>query len=248
MEGEKMEITSLTNAKVKQWVKYKEKKHRDADQMFLIEGEHLLKEAKESNLINCIIIEKGKENPYPEYDTYVVTKEILKKIAHSVSGNWIMAVCHYPTHATNDSDKIVMLDGVQDPGNVGTILRSAHSFSYDTIILSKDSVDVFNDKVIRSTQGALFHMNIVRCDLLDKIHELKDEGYFIYGTSLHEAKPLQEITPVAKHVLIMGNEGQGVSADVLALSNQNIYIEMDTFESLNVAVAAGICMYTLKTK
>ncbi len=243
-----MEITSLTNAKVKQWVKYKEKKHRDQDKKFIIEGEHLLEEAHKAGLIDCIIIEKGKTSPYVEYPQYEVTKEILKKIANSVSGNWIMAVCNYPNYQDIKGNKIVMLDGVQDPGNLGTILRTAHSFSYHTVILSKDSVDVFNDKVVRSTQGALFHLNVIRMDLKEAIKDLKEKGYHIYGTSLHEAKSLQEVSIEENHVLIMGNEGQGVREDILALTDQNIYIEMDTFESLNVAVAAGICMYTLNKR
>lgn len=241
-----MEITSLTNAKVKQWAKYKEKKHRDADKKFLIEGEHLLQEAHQAGLIECILVEKGKDAPYAQYPVYVVTKEILKKLTDSVSGNWIMAVCTYPTPKESLSDKIVMLDGVQDPGNVGTILRTALSFSYQTIILSKNAVDVYNEKVIRSTQGALFHMNIIRAELLPTIQDLKNEGYRIFATSLHDAKPLSDVVPIKRHVLIMGNEGKGVSEEVLHQSDENVYIEMDTFESLNVAVAAGICMYTFK--
>lgn len=243
-----MEITSLTNAKVKQWVKYKEKKHREQDRVFMIEGEHLLKEAYQAGLIDCILVEQGKEPLYYEFPIYVVTKEILKKLSNSVSGTWIMALCHYPEEQHIVGDKVVLLDGVQDPGNVGTILRTALSFSYDTVVLSNQSVDLYNDKVIRSTQGALFHLHVVRRDLKETIQELKEKGYTIYGTSLHEAKPLAEISSCERYALIMGNEGQGVSQEVLDLCDQNIYIEMDTFESLNVAVAAGICMYTLNQK
>lgn len=240
-----MEITSLTNAKVKQWVKYKEKKHREQDQVFMIEGEHLLQEAYQAGLIDCILVEKGKEPLYQEFPVYVVTKEILKKLSNSVSGTWIMAVCHYPKQQEIKGKKVILLDGLQDPGNVGTIIRTAVSFSYDTVVLSNQSVDLYNDKLIRSTQGAIFHLNVVRCELPKTIVELKNKGYTIYGTSLHDAKPLAQIKPSESYALIMGNEGQGVSQEVLDLADQNIYIEMDTFESLNVAVAAGICMYTL---
>lgn len=243
-----MEITSLTNTKIKQWAKYEEKKYRDADQKFLIEGEHLLQEAHTAGLIECILVEQGKNIPYEQYPVYYVTREILKKLTDSVSGSWVMAVCHFPEQQALTSDKIIILDGVQDPGNLGTILRTALSFSYQTILLSKNSVDVYNEKVIRSTQGALFHLNIIRTELLTAIEELKEKGYKIYGTSLHEAIPLSQVHPKKRHALIMGNEGKGVREEILCQTDQNVYIEMDTFESLNVAVAAAICMYTFKNK
>ena len=149
-----MEITSLTNAKVKQWSKYKEKKYRDKDHKFLIEGEHLIEEAHKANLIECILIEQGKENMFPAYETYEVTRDILKKLSDSVSGTYIMAVCHMPNISSIDfGNKVIVLDDVQDPGNVGTIIRTAFSFGYTSIVLSNHSVDVYNEKVIRSTHA-----------------------------------------------------------------------------------------------
>lgn len=241
-----MLITSLTNAKVKQWVKYKEKKYRDLDQCFLIEGEHLLKEAHQAKLIQYLIIHKDCENPMMEYDTYEVTTEILHKISSHISAVSYMAVCHYPKDVSIHTGNILMLDDVQDPGNVGTMIRSALSFNYQGLILSNKCADIYNEKVIRSTQGAVFHLPILRCELKDKIKELKGKGYHVYGTSLHRAQPLQKVKKIQKHVLLMGNEGSGVHDELLDLCDQNIFVEMDTFESLNVAVAAGICMYELR--
>ena len=242
-----MEITSLTNAKVKQWSKYKEKKHRDKDHKFLIEGEHLIEEAQKANLIECILIEQGKENMFPAYETYEVTRDILKKLSDSVSGTYIMAVCHMPNISSIDfGNKVIVLDDVQDPGNVGTIIRTAFSFGYTSIVLSNHSVDVFNEKVIRSTQGALFHMPIIRGDIMELLQELKQQGITLYATSLHEATPLQQTPKKTPCALIFGNEGNGVSKDVIDYSDHKVFIEMDTFESLNVAVAAGICMYEFK--
>ncbi|RGC12282.1 RNA methyltransferase [Absiella sp. AM54-8XD] len=242
-----MEITSLTNAKVKQWSKYKEKKHRDKDHKFLIEGEHLIEEAHKANLIECILIEQGKENMFPAYETYEVTRDILKKLSDSVSGTYIMAVCHMPNISSIDfGNKVIVLDDVQDPGNVGTIIRTAFSFGYTSIVLSNHSVDVFNEKVIRSTQGALFHMPIIRGDIMELLQELKQQGITLYATSLHEATPLQQTPKKTPCALIFGNEGNGVSKDVIDYSDHKVFIEMDTFESLNVAVAAGICMYEFK--
>lgn len=242
-----MEITSLTNAKVKQWSKYKEKKHRDKDHKFLIEGEHLIEEAHKANLIECILIEQGKENMFPAYETYEVTRDILKKLSDSVSGTYIMAVCHMPNISSIDfGNKVIVLDDVQDPGNVGTIIRTAFSFGYTSIVLSNHSVDVYNEKVIRSTQGALFHMPIIRGDIMELLQELKQQGIILYATSLHEATPLQQTPKKTPCALIFGNEGNGVSKDVIDHSDHKVFIEMETFESLNVAVAAGICMYEFK--
>lgn len=242
-----MKITSLTNAKVKQWSKYKEKKHRDKDHKFLIEGEHLIEEAHKANLIECILIEQGKENMFPAYETYEVTRDILKKLSDSVSGTYIMAVCHMPNISSIDfGNKVIVLDNVQDPGNVGTIIRTAFSFGYTSIVLSNHSVDVYNEKVIRSTQGALFHMPIIRGDIMELLQELKQQGITLYATSLHEATPLQQTPKKTPCALIFGNEGNGVSKDVIDYSDHKVFIEMETFESLNVAVAAGICMYEFK--
>lgn len=240
-----MLITSLTNAKVKQWVKYKEKKYRDQDQCFLIEGEHLLEEAHKAHRILYVIHEQHMDNPYPEYESYEVTSEILHKISANSSDVHDMALCSYESIPQKDVKKILVLDDVQDPGNVGTMIRSALSFGYDLLLCSTKCADIYNDKVIRSTQGALFHLPIIRCELKEKVQGFKNKGFHIYGTSLHEAKPLQNIRPTQPHVLIMGNEGSGVHEELLGICDENIYIEMDTFESLNVAVAAGICMYEL---
>lgn len=242
MEGY-MEITSLTNAKVKQWSKYKEKKYREQDHMFLIEGEHLIQEAKQAGIIEGIIVEQGKSHVFTAYPTYEVTKDILKKLSDRVSGTWIMAVCHYPVYETIGR-KVIVLDDVQDPGNVGTIIRTALSFGYESVVLSKYGVDLYNDKLIRSTQGALFHLPIMRGDIVEILHQLKQQGMLIYATALQNATSLQQInTRNTDIALVFGNEGVGVSSQVLELSDYRVCIEMQTFESLNVAIAAAICMY-----
>lgn len=241
-------ITSLTNAKIKQWAKYKEKKYREQDRRFLIEGEHLIQEAHRANLIEYILVEEGTSHGNKDYVTFEVTKDILKKLSDSVSGTSCMAVCHYPDADASYGQKVIVLDDLQDPGNVGTIIRTAHSFGFDSVVLSSRCVDVFNDKVIRSTQGALFHMPIIRGELPSILGMLRAQGTTIYATALQRATPLQAIEVATSYALVFGNEGSGVSAEVLALSDERVYIEMDTFESLNVAVASAICMYYFKHK
>ena len=242
-----MEINSLSNAKVKQWAKYKEKKYREQDKQFLIEGEHLIEEAHQAGLISCILCLQGRISIYNQYETYEVTPEILKKLSDSVSGAWIMALCHYPQHTLDALGKrVILLDDVQDPGNAGTIIRTALSFGFDSVVLSNNSVDIYNEKVIRSTQGAIFHIPVLRNDLSNVIDDLRKQHIAVYATALHNALPLSQVESIQNVALIFGNEGRGVHEDILAITDKNLYIEMETFESLNVAVAAGICMYYFK--
>lgn len=243
-----MEITSLTNAKVKQWVKYHEKKYRDQDQVFLIEGEHLIQEAHRFNLIQYIIKLKDYDIETYDYLVYEVTPEIMKKISQNVSGNKVMALCTMKKQSNELKNNVLMLDDVQDPGNLGMIIRSAIAFGYHDLILSNKSVDLYNDKVIRSTQGALFQMNIIKADLVQEIKKRQQEGYFVYGTALKNAKGLKQIQKQEKHILVFGHEGKGISKEVLALCDAYIFVEMANFESLNVAAAASICMYEMSQK
>ena len=139
-----------------------------------------------------------------------------------------------------------MLDDVQDPGNVGTIIRSAVAFGFDTVVLSNSSVSKYNDKVIRATQGMLFKVNVLTTNLLDFIPKLKNSGYEVYGTNVINGISVKDIKNVNKIAVIMGNEGAGVSDGVSKLADKNLYINMnDSCESLNVSVAASIIMYEL---
>ncbi|MEG0314060.1 MAG: RNA methyltransferase [Erysipelotrichaceae bacterium] len=241
-----MEITSLTNSKVKNWVRLQNKKHRDLEQCFIVEGEHLIKEVYDANLLDEIIVEIGYDNPYTNIDSYEVTPDILNKISSTVSGSKIMGIAHYQNCAVELGNKVVILDHVQDPGNVGTIIRTALSFGYTSVILANDSLDIYNEKLIRSTQGALFHIPVIKRDIEQCIKELQANNYEVYATNLKAAISLEEIEAAESFALVFGNEGQGISPEVEKLVDKNIVIEMNTFESLNVAVAAGICMYKLK--
>ena len=239
-----MEITSLTNTKVKEWVKLKEKKHRDLKKQFLIEGEHLIEEGKEAGCLHTLLVCKGTTYPHPKQtQVYEVSEEIIQKLSSVSSKEKFIAVCDMPHFDENKGDRLIILDGVQDPGNLGTIIRSALSFGYDGIVLSSDCVDVFNEKVIRSTQGAIFHLPIWRKNLNDYLPQLKRRGFYLYATALKQAHPLSQIQPHKRHAIVFGNEGNGVRNQTMAHCDCAVRIEMQGFESLNVAVAAGICMY-----
>ncbi len=239
-----MEITSLSNHKIKTWMKYQQKKYRDKDARFLVEGEHLIQEALQANCLEYLIVRMGATSNFAFVDEiYYVSDEIMDKLSKNVSKVDFIGVCRKQEVAIHNATRICLLDDVQDPGNLGTIIRTAYSFGFDAIYLGKGCVDAYNEKVIRSTQGALFHVALFEQSLVDFIPKIKEEGFVVYATSLHDAKGLQTFENKGKIAVVFGNEGSGVSEAVIALSDDSIFIEMHAFESLNVAVAAGICMY-----
>lgn len=231
-----MEITSLQNKKVKYWVSLKEKKVRDKEQLFLVEGDHLLKEAKIKNLVvETISITDKKAD-------YLVTKEIMQKISSQKSISDTIGVCHFPKESVIKGN-ILIIDALQDPGNLGTIIRSAVAFNFPTIILSKDSVDQYNEKVIRASEGMIFHINILRRDLNEFIPEAKKQGFSIIGTDVTAGISLKEI-PHQNIGIVIGNEGKGLSPSIKSLCDIFTKIPMEkTCESLNAGVAAAIIMY-----
>ena len=241
-----MELTSIANPRVKQWSKYHDKKHREADQRFLVEGEHLIQEAMKAGLVETLLLNRCPYQFNFSGETLKVSDEVMKKLTSNVSLPSCIAVCIYPNQVIELGNKILLLDDVQDPGNVGTLIRTAHSFGFDSVVLSKKSVDLYNEKLIRSTQGAIFYMPVIKAELLEVIAECKTKSLPVYATALQDAKPLSSFTNSASVALIMGNEGKGVSEEILAVADDKIYIEMRTFESLNVAVAGGICMYAFR--
>lgn len=243
-----MVITSLENKKVKDLVKLQKKKYRDSTGTFMVEGEHLVIEADKINALKEVIVLEGKSTYVSVPCTYV-TYEVMKKISNMDSVPDIIGVCTKSDRTDIVGNKVLLLDDIQDPGNLGTIIRSAVAFNVSTIILSSLTVDLYNSKVLRATQGMLFHINIIRMDSCDAINLLKNNGYMIYGTSVLNGVDVRSLTDkeTEKVCLIMGNEGNGVSTDVLKMSDKNLYIKMnDEVESLNVGVACSILLYELE--
>lgn len=139
-----------------------------------------------------------------------------------------------------------MLDDIADPGNLGTIIRSAVAFNFDTVILSKNTVDLYNPKTIRATEGMLFNINIVTSDLEDTILNLKKNGFKILGTKVTKGKDIKNYLKTDKIALIIGSEAKGMSKQLENLCDENIYIKMnEKCESLNAGVSASILMYEL---
>lgn len=176
-------ITSLQNETIKEIVKLKQKKYRDEKKMFLIEGFHLIEEARKKHSILQIITTLSDDF---EEETLHVSQNVMNKLAFTRSPQPIMAICRQNNHSliVEDGQRYLLLDRVQDPGNVGTMMRTALAFGYDQMIMSEDCVDLYNDKVIRATQGALFQMNVCVMNLKDAIVFLKHQGVDVYGTCL----------------------------------------------------------------
>ena len=241
-----MLITSLDNDRIKNYIKLKDRKYRKKTKTFIVEGMHLVLEACKENLVEELIVEKDVVLPI-NLPTVYVTNEIINKISEMESPSNVMALCKMK-ECELSGDKILMLDDIQDPGNLGTIIRSAAAFNVDTIVLSPNTVDIYNPKVIRSTQGMVFHSNIVVKDLIEVIDSLKQKEIPIYGTKVDYGKDIRDLKEKDKrrYCLIMGNEGNGVSEEVLDKCDAFFYIDMnEKVESLNVGVATSILLYEL---
>lgn len=239
-----MLITSLENNKIKKYIKLKNKKYRDLEQLFLVEGEHLVKEAYSANLLVDLLVLENYEIDL-DFDYTTVTKNIMSKLSDMESIPRVIGVVKFIPIKEHLGNKVLLLDDIQDPGNLGTIIRSSLAFGVTDIILNLNSVDLYNDKVVRSSQGMIFKMNIKRYDLKEVILDLKNNDYLILGTNVNNGIDVCEVNPL-KFALIMGNEGNGVKKELLDLCDKNLYIKMnDECESLNVGVATSILLYEL---
>lgn len=239
-----MLYSSIENKKIKNIKKLYTKKYRDEYNEFLIEGEHLILEAYKKGILKELILEEGTDFKL-DIETSYVTSSVLKYISELSNPSKIMGICN-KIKEKEIGNKIVILDGVQDPGNLGTIIRSSVAFNIDTIILSNTCVDLYNSKVLRATQGMIFNINIIERDLEDIIPELKLKNYKVYGTKVNGGKSLKDIEKTDKFAIIMGNEGNGVKPEILDMCSDYIYIDMNkSCESLNVGVATSIILYEL---
>ncbi|MEG2283722.1 MAG: RNA methyltransferase [Bacilli bacterium] len=242
-----MLITSTDNDKIKEYSKLKERKYRDQTGEFLIEGPHLIAEAYRAGIVKELILEQDAVLPL-NAPTIYVTKDIINKLSEVEAPTNVMALCRKMETKEDIGKKILILDGIQDPGNLGTIIRSSKAFHIDTIVLGENTVDVYNPKVIRATQGMIFHINIIKKEIEPFLLSLKQLDIPIYGTKVEYGKDFRTLKNKDKDTfaLIMGNEGNGIRSEVLDLCDSYFYIEMaPDVESLNVGVAASIILYEL---
>ena len=241
-----MVISSLDNKKVKFINSLKLTKKRKEYQMFVVEGMHLVYEAYKNGYLEEIYLLENENLEFScDLEITYVTYEVMQKITSLNTPSIVIGICKMNNESKIQGNKILLLDNIQDPGNLGTIIRSSCAFSVDTIVLSKNCVDLYNEKVIRSTQGMIFKVNVVIDDLVDVINYLKNDNYMILGTDVKNGADVRTIK-VIKYALIMGNEGNGVTEDIKKMCDKNLYIKMNSnCESLNVGVATSILLYEL---
>ena len=246
-----MLITSKDNSKIKEIKKLKEKKYRKT--AFIVEGIKMLKEAiSEKAEIDTIIIREDTELDFKleselEKKVIHVTKNVFETISDVVSPQGVLVVINkkIDNNKINQyADYILALDGIQDPGNLGTIIRTADSANIKQILVSKDTVDSYSPKVVRSTMGAIYRVKIIECeDLAKTLKSLQTTGFEIVTTDLHTDKSIYDMN-YNKKIVVIGNEANGVTPEIRELSNYRVKIPMlGKTESLNAAVATGIMIY-----
>ena len=251
-------ISSKDNELVKNIKKLKDKKYRDLENVYIVEGIKMVKEAiLENSSIKQIIIcddcEKSdlisKEMMYEiaKYDCIYVTNKIFKYITEVQTPQGVMAIIeknNKDKEINYNEDIIVALDDIQDPGNLGTILRTVDSIGLSQILVSKGTADPYNPKVVRSTMGAIYRVKVIECDnLKETLKEIKKNKFKILVTSLDDSKSVYDMK-YYKKVIVIGNEANGVEEEIVKLADEKIKIPMlGKTESLNASVAAGIILY-----
>lgn len=243
-------IQSLQNEFIKSIEKLHDKKIRIKTKTFLLEGYHLVEEAKKHNLLQAVLATNEKNLNQYSCDTYLVTEQIIKKLSTTVNPQNIIAVAKMPEFDPidlNKNVKLVILDGINDPGNLGSIIRTAAAFGYSGVICSENTVDVFNEKSIRATQGAIFKIPVIYTNLQMMIKTLKNYRIKCIGTTLKKSTNLEEFKKEQKFAITFGNEAQGMREEILNLMDVNLKISMmNEVESLNVLSASSIIMYELQ--
>ncbi len=231
------EITSLTNPLIKYAVKLKDTAFAKKEGKFLCEGKFNLEMALKQGVVDTIFT-LNEMSEIPNVTQIVVPLNVFSKLSSLVNNKEVIFICRMEEKPLVKQDKLVYLDGVRDPGNMGTILRTALALGFDGVILSPDCVSIYNSKVISSSKGANFTLPIIT-DSLDK---------YVSGHKVYVTMPLNEDTLVGTrveepYILVFGSEAHGVSDDVVNLADRQISIKMNNIDSINVAVCAGIVMY-----
>lgn len=249
-------IESTQNSLVKHWKKLvTQRKEREKSGEFIIEGFHLVEEAlKNKEQIVQIIVRDGVDLPLlwaiDDVTIVQVNDAVAKEIAETEKSQGVFAHCKQKTVTEIEMAawrRVLLVDAVQDPGNIGTMIRTADGAGIDAVILGKGCADAYNPKTMRSAQGSHFHIPVVRGDLDEWIDRLQDDNVKVFGTALEEAVSYKEVDVNDAFALIVGNEGSGISPQLLAKTDQNVIIPIyGEAESLNVAVATGILLYQFR--
>lgn len=250
------EINSVSNSLIKNITKLEQKKYREQTGLYLVEGFHLFAEAlKTREHIHYILATADawdKINAHyrldlPEEKKVLVNKEVARKLSATRNSQevFLLLQIEQPRNFKIHYGKWVLLDDLADPGNVGTIVRTADAAGFDGVVLSPKTCDIYNSKTQRAMQGSQFHIRLVKMDLKEAIIELHDASIPVYASLLDKkAKKLSEFARQNQLGLIIGNEAHGVNKFISELADDKLYIPIKgKAESLNAAVAAGIMIY-----
>lgn len=243
-------ITSISNQLIKDIYQLKQKKYRNQTRQFMIEGLHLVEEAYKNKVLKIVLSnDELLLNKFTDVRTILVNNQIIEKLSNTTTPQNVLGVVDIIENKFELVDKYLILDGVNDPGNLGTIIRTSLALGVNHLILSNNTVDIYNDKVIRATQGAIFKANIFYTDLEDIYIKLKQNNIKIITTSLEANKTLNDLERIDKFAIVVGNEANGISNVSKEYADELIIIPMkNNIESLNVGIASGIILYGVLNK
>ena len=243
-----MKITSVNNELIKETAKLLQKKYRKG--LFLLEGEKCIEEAVNSGveIVNLFVIEGF--SAFRQFSNRIeTTAAVLSKISSTDTPPKAVAVAKKIERKWSDKyRKVILLENIKDAGNLGTILRSASAFNIDAVVLYGETVDLYNPKTLRATQGMLFHLNVISRKIDDILDVLKNRNVPIYGSSVDYGMDVCDLNKKDKEsfALIVGNEGNGIRSTTFEKCDKRLYVKMnERVESLNVAVATSILLYEL---
>lgn len=230
-------ITSRNNERVKFAYSLKENNNRKKFQMFLTETFKSLEMAINNNVVVEVFTLKYLDIP-ENIPQNLVSEDVLKKLSSNVNPEGVVFIAKMQECKISDPHKILYLDEINDPGNMGTLLRTALAFSYDLVVLSENCVSIYNEKVVNSSKGAIFQIPVIK----GKLKDYKETHQILVSNLSKNAVPFDEIEVPEKFVLVLGNESHGVNKETRLLADQEIIIPIKNIDSLNVAVAGGILM------
>ena len=235
-------ISSLDNKKVKELAKLHQKKYRQDS--FLICEQELIEKARQTGHLDLLVY--SDRQPFEFDNVLEVSKEVLNKISRDDSVAYL-GVSKTIKESDDYGNRVLILDQLQDPLNIGRIMEAALLFGFDSLILSENCADIYNEKCLSNCKGGIYTLNIVHKNLETEIPVLQSKGYKVYATGLrNNTRELHEVEPRAKIAIIMGNEGSGVRSQLMDIADEIVKIDMRNIDSLNVSMAAAIIMYHFK--
>ncbi len=235
-------ITSLENKTVKNLCKLHMKKYREDS--FLLCDEQLILKAKEKGFLKKLVYTG--EQPFEHDDVLEVSQEVLDKIADE-EGHSYIGVSGMIEEVRDPGKRVILLDRLQDPLNIGRIMEAAQLFGFDSLILSKECAEIYNEKCLSACKGGIYELKICHGDLLEEVDRLKKEGFYVCATGLRDnTYEMHEVEPKEKMAFILGNEGSGVLKELMDVSDCIMKIDMRNIDSLNVGMAASIIMYQFR--